>query len=166
MARKALEAGVDMDMEGDLYGTVIASQVRAGKIPEVGGRRGRAPRSCASSLRWASSSILTPPQGPAYEATPERRAAARKVADETFVLLKNDPVEGVGALLPLAAKAKKVALIGPLADNQLEMLGAWAGHRRSQRCGHAADGARPSGSATACSMPRDADCSAAKMQTR
>jgi beta-glucosidase len=32
----------------------------------------------------------------------------------------------VGALLPLPAKAKKVALIGPLADNQREMLGAWA----------------------------------------
>jgi beta-glucosidase len=63
--------------------------------------------------------------GPAYDATPERRAAARKVADETFVLLKNDPVEGVGDLLPLTAKAKKVALIGPLADNRKEMLGAW-----------------------------------------
>jgi beta-glucosidase-like glycosyl hydrolase len=34
VARKALEAGVDMDMEGNLYGTVIAAQVRAGKIPE------------------------------------------------------------------------------------------------------------------------------------
>jgi beta-glucosidase len=66
------------------------------------------------------------PEGPAYDATPERRAAARKVADETFVLLKNEPVEGVGALLPITAKAKKVALIGPLADNQRELLGAWA----------------------------------------
>ena len=44
----------------------------------------------------------------------------------TFVLLKNDPVEGVGTLLPLTAKAKKVALIGPLADDQRELLGAWA----------------------------------------
>ncbi len=34
VARKALEAGTDMDMEGNLYGTVIAAQVRAGKIPE------------------------------------------------------------------------------------------------------------------------------------
>ena len=38
--------------------------------------------------------------GPAYEPTPEKRALTRKVADETLVLLKNDPVEGVGALLP------------------------------------------------------------------
>ena len=42
------------------------------------------------------------------------------------MLLKNDPVEGMGTLLPLTAKAKKVALIGPMADNQREMLGAWA----------------------------------------
>ena len=34
VARKALEAGIDMDMEGNLYGTVIAAQVRSGKIPE------------------------------------------------------------------------------------------------------------------------------------
>jgi beta-glucosidase len=42
------------------------------------------------------------------------------------VLLKNDAVEGVGTLLPLTAKARKVALIGPLADDQREMLGAWS----------------------------------------
>ena len=125
VARKALEAGVDMDMEGSLYGTVIAAQVRAGKIPEsvVDEAVRRVLR-----VKFALGLFDHPytAEGPAYEATPERRAAARKVADETFVLLKNDPVEGVGALLPLTAKAKKVALIGPMADNQREMLGAWA----------------------------------------
>ena len=125
VARKALEAGVDMDMEGNLYGTVIAAQVRDGKIPEsvVDEAARRVLR-----VKFALGLFDRPytPAGPAYDATPERRAAARKVADETFVLLKNDPVEGVGTLLPLAAKAKKVALIGPLADNQREMLGAWA----------------------------------------
>ncbi len=64
-------------------------------------------------------------EGPAYAPTPEKREIARKVADETMVLLKNDPVEGVGALLPLTAKAKKVALIGPMADDALDLLGAW-----------------------------------------
>ncbi len=37
----------------------------------------------------------------------------------------SEPVEGVGALLPFAGKGKTVALIGPLADNQRELLGAW-----------------------------------------
>ncbi len=125
VARKALEAGVDMDMEGNLYGTVIAAQVRSGKIPEsvVDEAARRILR-----VKFALGLFDRPyaPESPAYDATPERRAAARKVAGETFVLLKNDPVEGVGTLLPLTAKAKKVALIGPLADNQRELLGAWA----------------------------------------
>lgn len=125
VARKALEAGVDMEMKGSLYGTVIAPQVRAGKIPEsvVDEAVRRILR-----VKFALGLFDRPytPVGPAYDATPERRAAARRIADETFVLLKNDPVEGLGALLPLSAKIKKVALIGPLADDKKEMLGAWA----------------------------------------
>jgi beta-glucosidase len=125
VARKALEAGVDMDMEGNLYGTVIAAQVRSGKIPEsVVDEAARRVLRVKFALGLFEHPYTTP--GPAYDATPERRAAARKIADETFVLLKNDPVEGIGALLPLTAKAKKVALIGPLADNQKDLLGAWA----------------------------------------
>jgi len=124
VARRALEAGVDMDMEGNLYGTVIASQVRSGKIPEsvVDEAVRRILR-----VKFALGLFEHPytAEGPAYDATPERRAAARKVASETFVLLKNEPVEGVGALLPFTAKAKKVALIGPLADDQRNLLGAW-----------------------------------------
>ncbi len=125
VARKALLAGVDMDMEGNLYGTVLAEQVRSGKIPESvidqAARR-------VLRVKFALGLFEHPytPESPAYDATPERRAAARKVADETFVLLKNSPVESLGTLLPLTPKAKKVALIGPLADNQRELLGAWA----------------------------------------
>jgi beta-glucosidase len=125
VARKALEAGVDSDMEGHLYGTVIAEQVRSGRIPEsvVDEAARRVLR-----VKFALGLFDHPyaAETPAYDATPERRAAARKAADETFVLLKNDPVESVGTLLPLTAKAKKVALIGPLADDKREMLGAWA----------------------------------------
>jgi beta-glucosidase len=125
VARKALEAGVDMDMEGHLYGSVIAAQVRSGKIPQsvVDEATRRVLR-----VKFALGLFDHPftPLTPAYDATPERRAAARKVADETMVLLKNDLVEGVGELLPLTSKAKKIALIGPLADNQRELLGAWA----------------------------------------
>jgi len=125
VARKALEAGVDMDMEGGLYGTVIADQVRAGKIPEAvvdeAVRRILRVKFAVGLFDHPYTTVT-----PAYDATPERRAVARKVADETLVLLKNDPVEGLGTLLPLTSKAKKVALIGPLADNQRELLGAWA----------------------------------------
>jgi beta-glucosidase len=44
---------------------------------------------------------------------------ARKAAEESVVLLKNDP-----AVLPLAA-GKTIALIGPLADAPGQMLGSW-----------------------------------------
>jgi beta-glucosidase len=123
VARKALLAGVDMDMEGNLYGTAIAQQVRTGKIPESA--VDEAVRRILR-VKFALGLFEHPytQEGPAYDATPDRRAAARKVAEETFVLLKNDAVEGAGTLLPL--KAKKVALIGPMADDQREMLGAWA----------------------------------------
>jgi beta-glucosidase len=125
VARKALEAGVDMDMEGNLYNTVIAEQVRSGKIPESvvdeAVRRILRVKFAVGLFDHPYTAV-----GPAYEATSERRAAARKVANETFVLLKNDAVGGSQALLPLVAKTQKVALIGPMADNQRELLGAWA----------------------------------------
>jgi beta-glucosidase len=126
VARKALEAGVDMDMEGNLYGTVIAQQVRSGKISEsvIDEAVRRILR-----VKFALGLFEHPyvEAGPAYEPTPEKRALTRKVAGETLVLLKNDPMEGVGALLPMTGKAKKVALIGPMADNPRDILGAWTG---------------------------------------
>jgi beta-glucosidase len=126
VARKALEAGVDMDMEGNLYGTVIADQVRSGKIREsVVDEAVRRILRVKFALGLFDHPYVEP--GAPYDATLERRARARKVADETLVLLKNDPVEGVGALLPMTGKAKKVALIGPMADNQRDILGAWTG---------------------------------------
>ena len=125
VARKALMAGTDMDMEGDLYGTEITAQVQSGKIPEsvVDEAVRRILR-----VKFALGLFDHPYTNvePAYTPTPERREAARKVADETMVLLKNDPVEGTGALLPLTAKIKKVALIGPMADDALDLLGAWS----------------------------------------
>ena len=51
--------------------------------------------------------------------TPEHRRAARDLATETFVLLKND-----GGILPLK-KQGKVALIGPNADTTDGLLGSW-----------------------------------------
>jgi beta-glucosidase len=126
VARKALEAGVDQDMEGNLYSTTLAAQVRSGKIPEaVVDEAVRRILRVKFALGLFDHPYTQP--GPAYEATAERRAVARKVADETMVLLKNDAVEGVGTLLPMKAEGKKVALIGPMADDPIDLLGAWSG---------------------------------------
>lgn len=125
VARKALEAGVDMDMEGNLYATTLVAQVRSGQIPEsVVDEAVRRILRVKFALGLFDHPYAQP--GPAYAATPERRATARKVADETMVLLKNDSVEGTGTFLPLSAKAKKVALIGPMADDAQDLIGAWS----------------------------------------
>lgn len=52
--------------------------------------------------------------------TKENRIAARNMAAETFVLLKND-----NHLLPLKREGK-IALIGPLANNRANMEGTWS----------------------------------------
>lgn len=51
--------------------------------------------------------------------TEANRKAAREIAAETFVLLKNE-----GKLLPLQKKGR-IALIGPMADAQNNMCGTW-----------------------------------------
>jgi beta-glucosidase len=124
VARKALTAGVDMDMEGNLYATTIAAQVRSGAIPESvvdeAARRILRVKFALGLFDHPYTAVA-----PAYEPTAEKRAKARAVASETIVLLKNDPVEGLGSLLPLSKNAKTVALIGPLADAAKDMLGSW-----------------------------------------
>jgi beta-glucosidase len=55
-------------------------------------------------------------------ATPEHRTAARLAAERTAVLLRNEK-----NLLPLKKDAyKKIAVIGPLADSQVDTIGSWA----------------------------------------
>ena len=51
----------------------------------------------------------------------EHRAQARKLADEAMVLLKND------GILPLKPGIRKIAVIGPLADQTRPLFGNYAG---------------------------------------
>jgi beta-glucosidase len=60
--------------------------------------------------------------------TPSDRAAARKAAGESMVLLKND-----NQTLPLSGDdTKKTLVIGPLGDSQHDMLGPWWGRGRDE----------------------------------
>ena len=52
--------------------------------------------------------------------TPENRAEARRIAAETFVLLKNN-----NSMLPLQRKGR-IALVGPLANTASNMSGTWS----------------------------------------
>jgi beta-glucosidase len=53
--------------------------------------------------------------------SPEHRALARKLADESMVLLKND------GTLPLKSNVRSIAVVGPLADQTQVLLGNYAG---------------------------------------
>ena len=67
---------------------------------------------------------LTRAQDPSSFVTASDRAAARKAAQESMVLLKND-----SSALPIDP-SKSVAVIGPLGDDQHDMLGPWWGQGR------------------------------------
>lgn len=124
----ALRGGVDMDMAGNLYSTRLKAAVEAdpGLLP---------------LLDQAVTAVLTAkerlglfddPYGradPAREAqamlTPEHRAVAREAAHRSMVLLKND-----GDILPLASSARRIAVIGALAEDANSSLGSWRAQGR------------------------------------
>ena len=73
---------------------------------------------------------------PASFLTPSDRAAARTAATRSMVLLKNDDTT-----LPLAA-GRRTAVIGPLGDDQHDMLGPWWGRGEDADAVSVIDGIR------------------------
>lgn len=126
-AEKAISAGVDMDMESGAYHNRLATLVRTGVVPvpvlDEAVRRVLRVKFALGLFDHPYTTEHAP-----YQATPEKRALALKAAEESIVLLKNSAGETQPKLLPLGAGSKTIALIGPLADSQMEMLGSWPGN--------------------------------------
>jgi beta-glucosidase len=131
-ARKALLAGVDMDMVSSLYHDHLAKLVRSGEVPEAA--VDEAVRRVLR-VKLALGLFELPYTDETKEASamlhPDSVTLARTAAEESFVLLKNASV-GASPLLPLPGNAKTFALIGPLANDRGNMLGSWAGQGRPQ----------------------------------
>lgn len=126
-ARRALLAGVDMDMVSSFYHDTLAALVRSGQVPEANVDEAvrhvlRVKYALGLFDHPYAAEVAAPSELPA-----ENLAIAREAAERSFVLLKNAPGPGGAALLPLAAGAKNIALIGPLADDAADMLGSWSG---------------------------------------
>ena len=127
-ARKALAAGVDMDMEGELYLHDLPAEVRAGRVPlavvDEAVRR-------VLRVKFALGLFEQPytdEREPSQALDPADVELARRAAEESFVLLKNEPgIAGGAPILPLAGDVRRIALIGPLADAPRDMLGTWRG---------------------------------------
>lgn len=138
-ALKAVPAGEDIDMMGNAYPDHLADLVREGAVPEA--------LIDQAVLRILELKLLLgifeqPYTDEALAAEillrPEYRQLALDVARQSMVLLKNE-----GGLLPLGRcigmqreqsggggwllkDLKRIALIGPLADNQADVLGCWS----------------------------------------
>src|SRR6266487_2991705 len=119
----ALNAGIDMDMVGEGFLTTLKKSLNEGKVTQK-----QIDDACRRILEAKYKlGLFDDPfhyvneSRPAKEIlTAENRQAAREIATHTFVLLKNS-----NQILPLK-KSGTIALIGPLANNQRNMLGTWS----------------------------------------
>ena len=125
-ARKALDAGVDVDMMAHLYDGELPELVKSGAVSQA--TLDEAVRRVLR-VKFALGLFEHPYARPGGEVTatvPEHRPLARKAAEESIILLRNDAANGAAPVLPLQPSAGKIALIGPLADAAGEMAGTWA----------------------------------------
>jgi len=121
--RRALTAGVDMDMQSSIYVDSLVAPVRGNRIPmavvDSAVMRILRAKTRLGLFRDPYRPRTAPPNA-------ELRALARRVGAESIVLLKNER-----SLLPLD-KAGTIAVIGPLADNKEEPLGPWHTQGRAE----------------------------------
>jgi beta-glucosidase len=119
----AIKAGLDMDMVGEGFLSTLKKSLQEKKLTLAD-----IDRACRKVLEAKYKlGLFDDPYRYIDEnrskteiLTPENRAMARKVATQSFVLLKNDK-----QTLPLS-KSKRIALIGPLANDKNNMLGTWS----------------------------------------
>ena len=136
---RAINAGVDMDMVSEGFVGTLKKSVQEGKVS-------------METLNTACRRILEAkyklglfdnpykycdPKRPARDIfTKAHRDAARRIAAESFVLLKNDSPDGNpngNPLLPFNPKGN-IAVIGPLANSRSNMPGTWSVAAVLDRC--------------------------------
>jgi beta-glucosidase len=119
-AALAIKAGVDIDMVSDAYPKGLAAALQRGLIEEAlideAVRRVLALKAKLGLFDEAAQKRVSPspPPGNAH------RDLARDAARRSIVLLQNR-----GDVLPLPGERQSLAVLGPLADDQKEMLGPW-----------------------------------------
>lgn len=127
---QAANGGLDMDMGTGIYRDHLKKAVEAGEVSmEV---IDEAVERILRVKMWLG--LFDHPYVPAevigkYEELPEEnKTLARRSAEESIVLLKNE-----GNILPLKQDAK-ISLVGQLADSREEVIGAWAISWKEKDC--------------------------------
>lgn len=139
VAALALNAGVDMDMVSDAFSTTLKQSLAAGKVTEA-----TIDEACRRILeaKYKLGLFADPykycdlSRARRQIFTPQHRVAARRIASESFVLLKNE-----GEVLPLK-KQGTIAVVGPLADSRTNMPGTWSVAAVLDKATSLADGLR------------------------
>src|SRR5690606_8345992 len=117
-ARKALMAGVDMDMMGDVYLKHLGGEVDAGRVPmaAVDEAVQRVLR-VKFHLGLFDRSDVDPAAAKALMQTQDARDVALRAAQEGIILLKNDR-----ETLPIGEGVSSVAVIGAMARPEDERV--------------------------------------------
>ena len=122
VARKALEAGVDMDMMTYGFLSHLEELVKTGAVKEAAiDDAVRNILRVKFVLGLFEHPYVDAGKAAAVQYAPDHLAAAQRSAEESAILLKNDGV------LPLKADAVRSILVtGPMADAPHDQLGTWA----------------------------------------
>ena len=123
VSARALHAGTDMDMVSEGYLTTLNKSLESGKITTAEIETG-----CKRILEAKYKlGLFDDPyrycddnRAKTELFTPENREVSRETAAQSLVLLKNN-----NQILPLK-KGGTIAVVGPLADNKLNMTGTWS----------------------------------------
>ena len=123
-AELAIDAGVDMDMQGGVFTEYLGQLVKDGRVSEAQ-IENAARRILEMKYRLGLFEDPYRYSDPARQAAeiykPEFLEATRDMARRSMVLLKN-----TDATLPLSGKPGTIALIGPLADSKADLIGSWS----------------------------------------
>ena len=142
-ARQSIEAGLDVDLSGSGFGMNLLEAVKTGVVDEH-----TLDRAVARLLyqKFALGLFERPyvDEGLVKDkvATKENIAVARQVAQEAIVLLKNE-----SNVLPLQKSLKRVAVIGPNADNIYNQLGDYTAPQPEEKIKTVLEGIRAAVSA-------------------
>jgi len=123
-SKQAFLAGAEMDMQGLAYISNLKKLVEEGQISEDAidqAVRDILVAKYKLGLFQDPYNRISESRAEREIMSPDKLAFARQVARESMVLLKNDH-----QLLPLK-KSGTIAVIGPLADDQRDMIGCWSG---------------------------------------
>ncbi|MBF1556150.1 beta-glucosidase BglX [Segatella salivae] len=122
-AMAAFNAGVDMNMTDGLYNRCLEKLIRENRIDmnEIDASVERILRAKYALGLFEDPYRFLDNQRESREVlSASAMALARKAAASSMVLLKN-----ANALLPLSKQTKRIALVGPLANNRAEVMGSW-----------------------------------------